>query len=140
MRQQAGNIRGQGFVNAVQQAIEGFGETITLPDGSRASASVTSLDMRRAADWIPQGILNAGNADPLLIDVPASYLTNPAVEGKQVTRQGTLYTITRIVTEVLSDQIAIRRLGVYRTPSPDSATADPMTGLREDFRPPASTH
>ncbi|HXE63227.1 MAG TPA: hypothetical protein VN519_06775 [Bryobacteraceae bacterium] len=135
MRQRGASTRGIGFADIIANTVKQYGEQVTLPDGTVAYANVTAVGITSVPPWVPEGLVNAANADPIIVDVPPSFLKAVPVENQTLTRQGTVYIIARTYREMIQNQGAMQRMCCYREPQSATATANP-DGTRPSFRPP----
>ncbi|BDI29404.1 hypothetical protein CCAX7_14550 [Capsulimonas corticalis] len=99
-------------------------------------ATVDPISPSSAPQYLPEGSVNAANADLQMVEVAALALSGEPREQQAVTWDGDNYTILRVLRQRKQGVTSVYGLVCYRAPQPDSATADPTTGLRTDYAPP----
>lgn len=128
------------LLEQISSTVEEMGEPVAYL--GKTYQMVVQPVPRRPGDAVPEGLLNAANADwHLFTALPSDFPAGIADFGT-LARQvnGKLYTIARSVPQVVSGTVVSLEIEGYRAPPPASATDDPATpGKRGDFLPPDAT-
>jgi hypothetical protein len=114
---------------AQQQAQNRKMAGIAVTVGGVATYAITqSLTTASAGEYMPDGAMNAANADPRIFNVtPADFTTRPA-EGAVVVFLGTNYTVVRVMPDIYGGVNTAWRLVAYRAPQ-DIATPNDAAQL-----------